>query len=190
MDFESRKINNVTTPYLVSFFDGINSYSFYLDDYDNVESMLKTAFKQLLKSKYDQYKIYLHNLSYFDGVFLLNILHSLGSNTYLKILKHEGRFIDLKLSYKAEGSEVKKYYHIYFRDSLLMLPLALSKLASSFNVSSKSLFPIFAVNDLPLNYIGSVPDKKYFKDITLSEYIAYSSNTLFSKYIYDRKLNK
>lgn len=250
MDFESRKINNVTTPYLIAFFDGINSYSFYLDDYENVDSMLKTAFKHLLKSKYDQYKIYLHNLSYFDGVFLLNILHSLGPDTYLKILKHEGRFIDLKLSFSSsssssssssareknnilglaslslplgmdeailkekniEGNSVqdssmvfssneavdfqkkegkrKKHYHIYFRDSLLMLPLALSKLATSFNVSSKSIFPIFAPNDLPLNYIGSVPDKQYFKDITRSEYIAYSSNTLFSKYIYDRKLNK
>ena len=45
MDFESRKINNVTTPYLIAFFDGIHSYSFYLDDYENVESMLRTAWK-------------------------------------------------------------------------------------------------------------------------------------------------
>lgn len=98
MDIESRKINNVSTPYLIAFFDGFKSYSFYLGNYTNVESMLKAAFTHLLKSKFDQHKIYLHNLSFFDGVFMLNILKAL-PDCQLFALRHEGKFINLQLSY-------------------------------------------------------------------------------------------
>jgi hypothetical protein len=35
--------------------------------------MLEASIKYLMKRKYDNYKIYLHNLSYFDGIFLLKI---------------------------------------------------------------------------------------------------------------------
>jgi hypothetical protein len=121
MDIESRKINNISTPYLIGIYDGIKSYSFYLKDYNNIESMLKAAFTHLLKSKYDQHKIYLHNLSFFDGVFMLNILNEL-PNSFLSLTRHEGKLINITLSYG-------KKYHIYFRDSLLILPLSLYKLA-------------------------------------------------------------
>jgi hypothetical protein len=165
MDIESRKINNVSTPYLIAFFDGFTSYSFYLRNYNNVESMLKAAFTHLLKSKYDQHKVYLHNLSFFDGVFMLNMLKAL-PHCQLFALRHEGKFINLQLSYG-------KKYNIYFRDSLLMMPIALSKLANAFKVLSKAVFPIFAANDLPLDFIGNVPDFKYFKDISKQDYTDY-----------------
>jgi hypothetical protein len=169
MDIESRTINNVSTPYLFAFYDGHSSYSFYLGDYDNIESMLRAAFTHLLKSKYDQHKIYFHNLSYFDSVFILNILNSI-PNTQLYALRHEGQFINLQLSYSLSG---KTKYHIYFRDSLLILPVSLSKVASSFKVEGKGLFPIFAANDLPLDFIGHVPFRNYFKDISKEDYINY-----------------
>lgn len=166
MDIESRKINNISKPYLISIYDGIKSHSFYLADYNNnVEAMLIAAFKCLMRSKFNQYKIYLHNLSYFDGVFILKILASL-PDTQLFPRRHEGKFIDLKLCYGPK-------YSFNFRDSLLMMPLALSDLTKSFKVEDKNIFPIFAPNDLPLDYIGDVPDFKYFKDISLFDYNKY-----------------
>jgi hypothetical protein len=170
MDLESRQINNVVKPYLLAFYDGVHSYSFYLHDYKNIESMIKAAFTQLLKSKYHQHKVYLHNLSYFDGVFMLNILDSL-PNYSLSINRHAGRLINLQLTYKSQNG--KQNYHLHFRDSLLLLPVALSALATSFKVLSKGIFPIFAANDLPLDYVGSVPAFKYFENISILEYIKY-----------------
>lgn len=170
MDLESRQINNVAKPYLLAFYDGNHRYSFYLHDYKNIESMIKAAFTQLLKSKYEQHKVYLHNLSYFDGVFMLKILDSL-PNCSLSINRHEGRLINLQLTYKSQTG--KQNYHLHFRDSLLILPVALKDLATSFNVLNKGLFPIFAANDLPLDYVGAVPAFKYFKDISIGEYIKY-----------------
>lgn len=58
-----------------------------------------------------------------------------------------------------------------------MMSLALSDLTKSFKVwpeaEDKNIFPIFAPNDLPLDYIGDVPDFKYFKDISLFDYNKY-----------------
>lgn len=54
MDIESRKINNISKPYLISIYDGIKSHSFYLADYNNnVEAMLIAAFKCLMRSKFN-----------------------------------------------------------------------------------------------------------------------------------------
>jgi len=173
MDLESRQINNVAKPYLLAFYDGVHSYSFYLHYYKNIESMIKAAFTQLLKSKYHQHKVYLHNLSYFDGVFMLNILDSL-PNCKLSINRHAGRLINLQLTYKSQAPlGGKQNYYLHFRDSLLLLPVALSALATSFKVLSKGIFPIFAANDLPLDYVGSVPAFKYFENISIGEYIKY-----------------
>jgi hypothetical protein len=127
--------------------------------------MLKTAFQQLLKSKYDNHKIYFHNLSHFDGVYILNVLSDL-SNTQLSISRHDGKIINLQLSFGLK-------YNIHFRDSLLMMPLSLKQLTQSFKVDNKDLFPIFAANDLSLNYVGNVPNKSYFKDISESDYNNY-----------------
>jgi len=169
MDIESRQIKNKATPYLIAFFDGIQPYVYFLSDFKNREEMARQACLELLKSKYDQHKIYFHNLSYFDSVFILNTLHSL-ANTNLSIMLHEGKFINLKLNY----GKSKKKYTINFRDSLLMLPVALADIAKSFKIKGKELFPVFAPNDYDLNYVGKVPPMRYFKDISLQDYITYA----------------
>ena len=70
-DIETRNINNSLTPYCVCIYDGTQSYSFYLSDYDSVNSMLNASIKHLLNPIYNKHKIYVHNLSYFDGIFIL-----------------------------------------------------------------------------------------------------------------------
>ncbi len=65
------------TPYCISIFDGVITESFYLTNYSDPELMLKDAIYFLMRKKYHQYKVYVHNFSHFDGVFLLGVLSSL-----------------------------------------------------------------------------------------------------------------
>jgi hypothetical protein len=69
-------------------------------------------------------------------------------------------------------------YNIAFRDSLLMLPTSLNNLSKQFNVENKTLFPYNFMNDkfnnkINLNYIGIVPNFKYFINITIDQYNEY-----------------
>lgn len=133
MDLETRNIDNILSPYCVSIYDGIKAKSFYITDYSDSEEMLKTSLNYLMQRKYHQYKVYLHNFSYFDGVFLLRILSSLGDN--VKPIIREGKIIDLKFYFYNN-------YFLSFRDSYLLLPAYLKELAKDFKIFNKEYFLI------------------------------------------------
>lgn len=108
--------------------------------------------------KYHGYNVYLHNFSYFDSIFLIESLSSLGD---IKLIKRDNRIIKLTLSFQAKAST----YSLYFRDSLLLLPDSLDNLSKSFNIDTpKSHFPIFFLNrpDLDWGYAGSLPEASYY----------------------------
>lgn len=166
MDLETRIINNEMSSYCVSNYDGKIKKSFYLNDYSNEKEMLRASVIYLMKRKYNNHKIYLHNFSGFDAVFLLRVMTDL-SNKVRPILR-DGRYIDIRLDFAEK-------YKIYFRDSLLLVPVSLRNLAINFNVENKGIFPYKFVNnkDIPLDYVGEVPDYKYFEGITAEEYREY-----------------
>jgi hypothetical protein len=116
MDLDTRTIKDVTTPYCISIFDGKVSQSFYLSDYNTSSTeapeseMLKDSIYYLMKRKYDQHKVFLHNFSHFDGVYLLRVLSTF-TETIRPIIR-DGRIIDLKFSFGK--------YKLYFRDSYLL----------------------------------------------------------------------
>lgn len=149
MDLETYINNEIVKPYCVSIFDGQQSQSFYLLDYANSEEMLTESVKFLMKRKYSGYKIYLHNFSNFDGIFLIRILSSLSDN--IKPIIRDHRIIDLKFKFDNK-------YILYFRDSYLILPTSLKKLAIQFNVDNKTIFPYSFVNKNNLDFVGNVPD--------------------------------
>jgi hypothetical protein len=103
MDLETRIIDNgVLEPYCVSIYDGATEgngkrISFYLSDYKDAELMLEHSISYLMKRKYDQYKVYLHNFSYFDGVFLLRVLSNLSN--HIRPIIRDGRLIDIRITY-------------------------------------------------------------------------------------------
>lgn len=101
LDIETRTINNKMIPYCVCYHDGCNSFSYYLSDYPSIENMLTTCISQILSKKYLGYKIYVHNLSNFDGIFLLRIISKYVSenrkNLSLSITKRESAFISIKI---------------------------------------------------------------------------------------------
>jgi hypothetical protein len=84
--------------------------------------MLTESIKFLMKRKYSGYKIYLHNFSHFDGIFLIRILSTLSDN--IKPIIRDDRIIDLKFKFDNK-------YIIY-----LMSPTSLNKLAIQFNVDN------------------------------------------------------
>ena len=171
LDIETRNMNNVLEPYLICFYDGNKKHSFFLSDYNSVNDMILDCFKNLLIPKYNNKIIYIHNLSLFDGIFLLNPLSDfIKSYKELNIIKKDNNLI--LLQYNNEDN-----FKIKFMDSLLLLPLSLKALAKTFNKENdqKDIFPYSFVDTTDLNYVGQVPDFKYFNNITIQDYNDYCS---------------
>lgn len=179
MDLETRNINGKLIPYCVCIYDGVNLFSFYLTDYNNSNEMLEKSILSIMQRKYNGYRVYLHNFSNFDGIFLLNILIKLSDNI-IPIIK-DSKLIDIK--FKFANSK----YTLFFRDSYLILPSSLEKLALSFKVESKGKFPILFVNDdsINLNYVGKIPSIDTFINISTDEYLKYCNS--FKNKVWDLK---
>jgi len=169
LDMETRTINGIITPVCISIYNGLIFNSFYLSDYKDSDTMLLFALRSLLKTNNNNSKVYVHNLSNFDGIFLIRVLSNI-LNTKLNPVMKNGRMINLNLSWFTENKD--KRYSIDFRDSLLLLPTSLRKLAIAFNVELKSFFPFSFLNkiDTSLLYEGIVPNYDFYSDISLNEY--------------------
>lgn len=166
MDIETYIKDGVHIPYCICWYDKIESYSYYIKDYKSSKDMIINCIKDIMIKKYDNYKVYLHNLSGFDGIFLLKILVELG---LVKPLIHDRKIISISFKYNN--------YDITLKDSLHLLITSLKKLGKSFGIDTqKSIFPHKFVNENNLDYIGQVPDFKYFDNITLDEYNKYKAN--------------
>jgi hypothetical protein len=174
LDIETRNVDGIINPYCISYFDGVKSTSFYLSDFINAEEMLKSAIRSLKRYSYNGYKIYIHNLSNFDGIFLLKHLTEIPQSILSPVIK-DGKMISLTFSWFA-NERSNKSYSFEFRDSLLMLPSSLAKLAKSFQFEDKGIFPYDFANEAPLDYIGEIPSIKYFGDLTLKDYNLYREN--------------
>lgn len=173
LDIETKLINNIMTPYCICYFDGKNKYSFYLTDYESPDIMIKECLKSILDHKYNRRVVYVHNLSLFDGIFLLGPLSELNNPQFgMDILKRDNNIILIKF-FLANHNQ----FYIEFRDSLLLLPSSLKKLAKTFNNESeqKDIFPYSFVDDNDLNYVGVIPEFKYFNNISIEQYNEYSS---------------
>jgi DNA polymerase type B, organellar and viral len=128
--------------------------------------MILDCFKDLLIRKYNSSNVYIHNLAKFDIIFLLKYLVKLGS---VHPIIHNGRIICINLNYGKDNE-----YQINFKDSYLILLSSLRSLCKSFNVKNgKTIFPHLFVNENNLNYIGLVPDFKYFTNVSKEDYVEY-----------------
>jgi hypothetical protein len=104
--------------------------------------------------------VYAHNLSGFDGLFLLKHLISFGE---INPLLHNGKIISIKL--KVKGVIPSHDKTIIFKDSYLMLPLSLRKLCKAFEVIlSKGYFPFNLTN---IYYTGVFPKIEHWTGIEL-----------------------
>jgi hypothetical protein len=94
LDLETRTIDGILSPYCVGIYDGKNKLSFYLSDYKSIDAMMKSAIKSLMRFKYNGWKVYVHNGSAFDYIFLMRIITQLG---IVNPLIKDGKFINLEL---------------------------------------------------------------------------------------------
>ena len=169
LDIETYINENTLIPYFICYYDGKDFKSFALWDYSNVVDMILDCLNSILIRKYNGYKVYLHNLAKFDIIFLLKYLVKVAK---LKPIIHNGRIISLLLNY---GKNLE--YQIEFKDSYLILLESLFKLSKAFKVDDgKSVFPHLFVNKNNFDYIGDVPDIKYFFKINKNDYNDYKNN--------------
>lgn len=172
LDIETKLIDNCHVPYLISYFDGRNSRSFFSTDYDSPIEMIQDCILSLCRAKYDKHKIYIHNLANFDGIFLLKALAQIGN---LKVVMNKEKLISFDFHFKPNIFS-KAEIILNFRDSYQILLGSLKKLGQSFNVDTiKTIFPYRFINENDLNYIGPIPSFKYFDGITKEEYSIYCS---------------
>ena len=105
MDLETKAINGNLTPYCVSIYDGKRAYSFYITDYNSSDDLLKASVKFILKRKFNKHRVYLHNFSYFDGIFLMKIISSTLSSNFIKPIIRDGRIINLKVEFYSKSKK-------------------------------------------------------------------------------------
>lgn len=152
-DIETIDIDNEKIPYLINGYNGKEHFTVKADINLDRKVMFKQFIDLLLNQlNKDTHYIYAHNLSGFDG-YLLNIhLASHPNKLKYKPLYHQGKIISIEFT----RLDKKK---LIFKDSSLMLPLSLRKLALSLNLKIlKSYFP-YKFTDI--NYVGSFPAFEY-----------------------------
>ena len=148
IDIETIVKNGIHKPYLFSMYDGKKAYSWFSDSPEPL-------FNQLLKPKYRGYSVYAHNLSMFDIFFLLGYIADLetdGKYSVKPYINTAGKFISIKI-YNSQRN-----VSIIIKDSYLLLPASLQKLAIQFNTTiQKGVEPV---------YIGDTKSVYYMEDLS------------------------
>ena len=161
MDIETIKNEGKINPYLICAFNGQD----YITSFNKDPKKLFTTFFDQLLSNIDKANtaiVYAHNLSGFDGIFMLRHLFTYGKVTPLLF---NGKLISIKVKIGDKKSEIKT---IIFKDSLLLLPLSLRKLCKAFKVDTpKGYFPFLLTN---IFYTGVLPKFEYWTGISLDVY--------------------
>ena len=155
LDIETYIDNNLHKILCICFYDGKQTFKFYINDYISTDELLNHLFNTIFQSKYNDYNIYIHNGSSFDLIFLLNHLANFKGVNIIPTYK-DGKFLNIKISFTDNK------YKLSIKDSLLLLPSSLASLAKSFGFEDKGIFPYTFPNKNNLGYIGRVPSYKYF----------------------------
>lgn len=165
MDIETiKQSNGKLIPYLICAYDRIK----YITSYGSDPKVLFNTFLDELLSKIKPGLtiIYAHNLSTFDGIFLMRYLLKYGE---VNPLLHNSKLMTIKVKI---GNKT-----IVFKDSYLLLPLSLRKLCEAFGTElPKGYFP-FNLTDI--FYSGVFPKFQYWTKIDLNQF-TYIKN-LFGK---------
>ena len=204
LDLETRTVDGKMIPICMTFYDarkknGFNSSeSFLFKDHLNWPRDMENALKKsIMKRAHKDTIIYVHNFSYFDAIFMMDILSKLGT---VKPLIRDNRIIKLNFSFyvtnEKTGKVSDKPYTLTFYDSYLLLPASLNSLGKSFNIENKkSIFPFSFINqkEISLDYSGRVPEYKYFpkaysNDFTLEDYTTYCEHYKNKKWNLSREL--
>jgi len=149
MKIDSKKRSLV--PYLICAYNGTDYITSYANESLNQKDLFTSFINQLLNFFKDSniLTVYAHNLSGFDGIFLMKHLLSYGKVTPLLF---NGKLMSIKVKI---GNKKSNYKTIIFKDSYLLLPLSLRKLCLAFNIETpKGYFPFLLTK---VFYTGVIP---------------------------------
>jgi alpha-N-acetylglucosamine transferase len=125
--------------------------------------------RELIDKLFEEHKIkgytfYSHNLSRFDGLFLVSALS--GSTKYkLKGIWKENSLIKLVVINRETNDR------IIFIDSLKIVNSNLDKALKAYGCTfNKGILPYLFYNHDTLNYIGKIPEFKYYSNISIEDY--------------------
>ena len=168
MDIETVDILSKKTPYLICGYNGsdyITSYAKLVNGDIDQKSLFNSFINQLLtfiSKNGNTLHVYAHNLSSFDGIFLLNHLIQFGK---VDPLIHNGKIMSIKLKLNIQGYIGKT---IIFKDSYLLLPMALRYLCLAFDIDLvKGYFPFKLTN---IFYTGVIPTIEKWTGMDLDTY--------------------
>lgn len=152
MDIETIKLDSKITPYLICAYNGTDYISTYTNESLN-QKILVTSFIYDLFTFFTKDSkvliVYAHNLSGFDGTFILKYLLDFGK---VEPIIFNGRLMSIKVKLNVDSYKGKT---IIFKDSMLLLPLSLRNLCEAFNVTiPKGNFPFNFSN---IFYAGVLP---------------------------------
>ncbi len=162
MDIETINPSGKLIPYLICAYDGLDYItSFGKDQKELFNNFINNLLSTYL-SKERKLLVYAHNFSGFDGIFLMKHLINYGK---VEPLLFNGRLISIKVKLNVKGYNNKI---IVFKDSYLLLPLALRLLCKAFNITMpKGYFPFKLTN---IFYSGVLPKFEYWTGISLDTY--------------------
>jgi len=178
MDIETiRNSNGELIPYLIKAWNK----SRMIESYSGKQNILFNNFITELMNNFfnnsNKLYVYAHNLSGFDGIFLMRHLMSVGK---VEPLLFNGKLICIKVKLNISGYEGKT---IIFKDSFLLLPFSLRNLCVSFGVVvPKGYFPFNLTN---IYYTGVFPKFDYWTDISSEKWS--ELKTLHGKRIWNFK---
>lgn len=159
-DIETYVKDNKFIPFACGWYDGEFIKTYYLTEFKNHYEMLLQALTDLLDFNPNA-KVYIHNFSNFDYMFLIKVLFE---NFNVSPNFKDNKVINL-IYYKEN-----KKYKIEMFDSYLILPSSLRTLAIKYKVKDqKGYFPYSMVNENTLDYIGYPPAITSFGDISDEE---------------------
>ncbi len=163
----------------VCYGDDYEVEKFYITEYASVDQMLSFCFKFII-SNFPNCVIYAHNMGRFDSLFFLNSI--LKEYEVIPTMK-DGRFLSIEVKTKQNENfgllevKMKRKSKIIILDSYNFLPTSLRKLTEIFNTKTKKgYFPFEALNELGPNYVGVMPDKKYFENLSIDDYNELKNN--------------
>lgn len=178
---------NRYVPYLCGFYSLNYCQTYYLTDYCSYDEMLNAAIESILIPKLNGYRVYCHNLSKSDSLFLLPVLLKLGE---VSVVENDSGIIKLTLKAIRPHSKNKAGIHsLNFLDSSQQLPGSLEELGISFNVPViRHKFPHLFASKENLNYRGSLPELKYWNGINEFEYNALRFKKPYDEMTWDFKV--
>lgn len=144
-------------------------------DGETSSDIIGNCLHDMFKDKNSNHIYYTHNLGGFDAIFILHYLFKINKQLGFKHYKISNTIFRnekiLKFTLKIPSEFKDK--RITFVDSYNLLISDLDSLSKCFGSSTKKgCFPYDFVKKNTLNYIGNTPEKKYYNQITDSQYLA------------------